>query len=278
MYLIKTKKHFEDQETKELQYKRAKCAERQTINFDLGRSSAAESGKHPSHLGVEELPDGVCFRPKNVLSTDKSSETAVKSAEYIGSFSVSGTDQNNKAEFVQKQLEGMRDVSKSKNVLLVISLSGIKVCSSDGESVYMAHALRRISFATCDPEFSQFSFIAREPKGNVNLLFCHAFITKSPEEAEEINAIVGNAFKMAYAQEKGKQPTFNELIEQQLKEQKVKFQQYQEEVQRAFQQKLKDIATPTPFSEKAQEHLEMRRQSSSDDSTISDKGRAAWQK
>lgn len=43
-------------------------------------------------------------------------------------------------------------------------------------------------------------------------------------QAEELNAIVGNAFKMAYAQEREKQPTFNELIEQQLIQQKAKFQ------------------------------------------------------
>lgn len=43
-------------------------------------------------------------------------------------------------------------------------------------------------------------------------------------QAEELNAIVGNAFKMAYAQERGKQPTFNELIEQQLIQQKAQFQ------------------------------------------------------
>lgn len=43
-------------------------------------------------------------------------------------------------------------------------------------------------------------------------------------QAEELNAIVGNAFKMAYAQEREKQPTFNELIEQQLIQQKAQFQ------------------------------------------------------
>jgi hypothetical protein len=34
-----------------------------------------------------------------------------------------------------------------------------------------------------------------------------------------------------------------------------------------FQQRLTDIATPTPFSEKAIQHMEMRRQSSSDDTS-----------
>ncbi|KFM58093.1 SH2 domain-containing protein 5, partial [Stegodyphus mimosarum] len=55
----------------------------------------------------------------------------------------------------------MRDTGRKKSVLLVVSLTGIKVCSLDGKSVLMAHALRRISFATCDPEHCQFSFLAR---------------------------------------------------------------------------------------------------------------------
>ena len=70
---------------------------------------------------------------------------------------------------------------------------------------------------------------------------------------------------MAYAQQRVKQPTFNELIEQQLVEQKQKYQEYQEQAQKMFQQRLQEIATPTPFSEKAQQRMEMRRQSSSED-------------
>lgn len=86
-------------------------------------------------------------------------------------------------------------------------------------------------------------------------------------QAEELNTLIGNAFKMAYAQQRVKQPTFNELIEKQLVEQKQKFQEYQEHAQKMFQQRLTDIATPTPFSEKAIQHMEMRRQSSIDDTS-----------
>jgi hypothetical protein len=65
---------------------------------------------------------------------------------------------------------------------------------------------------------------------------------------------------MAYAQQKTRQPTFNELIEKQLVEQKAKFAEYQEQANRALQQRLNEIATPT-----ALQRMEMRRQSSSDD-------------
>lgn len=279
---MRTKKQLEQEENKELQEKRERLLEKQFA--EVGRApdtaAAANAGKSPTKKNVQsnqkefkidDLPDGACFRPKSVLQSEGKGETAIKPVEYIGSFSVTGADPNERAENVQKQLEQMRNSVKSKKVLLVISLSGIKVCSSDGESVYMAHALKRISYATCDPDFCQFSFLAREPKANLSMQFCHAFMTSSKEEAEELNAIVGNAFKMAYAQEREKQPTFNELIEQQLIQQKAQFQEYQEQAQKVFQQKLNEIATPTPYSEKAMQHMEMRRQSSSDESQPPDK-------
>lgn len=46
----------------------------------------------------------------------------------------------------------------------------------------MAHALRRISYATCDPDHRLFSFLAREPKGHFNQQYCHSFISRSPEQ------------------------------------------------------------------------------------------------
>ena len=65
---------------------------------------------------------------------------------------------------------------------------------------------------------------------------------------------------MAYAQQKVHQPTFNELIEQQLVEQKAKFAEYQDQVQKTLQQKLMEIATPTAI-----QRMELRRQSSTDE-------------
>jgi hypothetical protein len=52
------------------------------------------------------------------------------------------------------------------------------------QSVHMAHALRRISYATCDPEHAQFSFLAREPKGHFSLQYCHSFLTQSAEQVD----------------------------------------------------------------------------------------------
>ena len=79
MYLMKTKKQLEEQEAKELQLKKAKYTERQLT--DPGRSAESAAGQNVKDFKLDDLPDGACFRPKNVLSTDGSSETAVKGAQ-----------------------------------------------------------------------------------------------------------------------------------------------------------------------------------------------------
>ena len=50
-------------------------------------------------------------------------------------------------------------------------------------------------------------------------------------QAEELNLIIGNAFKMAYAQQRDKQPTFHELIEAQVAEQQAKFREIEKQAQ-----------------------------------------------
>ncbi|KAL1115675.1 hypothetical protein AAG570_005965 [Ranatra chinensis] len=66
------------------------------------------------------------------------------------------------------------------------SMRSIPVCgfhvNVQAKDVYMAHALRRISYASCDPAHSQFSFLAREPKGHFTLQYCHTFLAKTPEQ------------------------------------------------------------------------------------------------
>uniref|UniRef100_A0A146M7E3 SH2 domain-containing protein 5 n=1 Tax=Lygus hesperus TaxID=30085 RepID=A0A146M7E3_LYGHE len=139
--------------------------------------------------------------------------------QYLGSFPVNAPDQNSRAEQMKKKLEVLRTNGRPKPVLIVISLSGIKVCSPDGKEVCMAHALRRISYATCEPNHSQFSFLAREPRAHFSQQYCHAFLAKSPEQAEELNSIVGNAFRMAYAAQL--QPQLQQVIQRSLEPQTI---------------------------------------------------------
>ncbi|XP_050450917.1 uncharacterized protein LOC126851232 isoform X2 [Cataglyphis hispanica] len=130
----------------------------------------------------------------------------------MGSFPVAIPDIASRADFVRSQLEILRYSDRFTPILLIVSLAGIKVCSPDGKCVQMAHALRRISYATCEPQHAQFSFLAREPRAHFSLQYCHSFITESAEQAEELNTIVGNAFRMAYVAQLQRQPILQDVI------------------------------------------------------------------
>ncbi|XP_020292368.1 tensin-1-like isoform X4 [Pseudomyrmex gracilis] len=116
------------------------------------------------------------------------------------------------AETFSKRFVAAKYSDRFTPVLLIVSLAGIKVCSPDGKCVQMAHALRRISYATCEPQHAQFSFLAREPRAHFSLQYCHSFITESADQAEELNTIVGNAFRMAYVAQLQRQPILQDVI------------------------------------------------------------------
>uniref|UniRef100_A0A1I8G891 SH2 domain-containing protein n=1 Tax=Macrostomum lignano TaxID=282301 RepID=A0A1I8G891_9PLAT len=101
--------------------------------------------------------------PEHILVLH-SGDKLVRCAAYIGSFPVEGADQRQRTEFVHQQLEAMQGCGRSRPVQLWIALTGVKVCDHTGEQVLMAHALRRISYANCNPDHQQFAFMAREPK------------------------------------------------------------------------------------------------------------------
>lgn len=66
------------------------------------------------------------------------------------------------------------------------------------QSVYMAHALKRISYATCNPEQRQFSFLAREPKSQSAHQYCHAFTTQTEEEVSTLTSSVVESSTVNY--------------------------------------------------------------------------------
>ncbi|XP_078615127.1 uncharacterized protein LOC144884099 isoform X3 [Branchiostoma floridae x Branchiostoma japonicum] len=141
-------------------------------------------------------------------------KTLSRLCQYIGSFSVTHTNKVARADFVRKQLQAIEQVEKTQPVLLVLTLSGVRVCSPDGKTAHMDHSLKRISYCTCYPEERQFAFVARNPGQLFNDQYCHVFITRAQKEAEELNVIIGEAFKVAFSQqsEAGKQETFNQLV------------------------------------------------------------------
>ena len=80
-----------------------------------------------------------------------------------------------------------------------ISLQRVTVTCLASSQVEVSHPLKRISYATCDPASCLFSFMARDPASEHHLQQCHTFRLDTPHQAEELNTILGTAFRMAYA-------------------------------------------------------------------------------
>lgn len=86
MYLMKAKKAFDQQDIKELQGKREKYAERQQTRSSLPVTAAEPkieklAGKEGSVLNPEDLPDGACFRPKNLATDSGNNDNAARAAQ-----------------------------------------------------------------------------------------------------------------------------------------------------------------------------------------------------
>ncbi len=60
--------------------------------------------------------------------------------------------------------------------------------SNNCQVIYMAHALRRISYATCDPYSSKFAFLAREANSETPCQYCHIFATDSQYKVRRLFA------------------------------------------------------------------------------------------
>ncbi|XP_045446745.1 uncharacterized protein LOC123654932 [Melitaea cinxia] len=118
---------------------------------------------------------------------------------YLGSFPAGGGEHEARVETVSRRLHLMKESGHAVRVLVVVALSGVKVCDPEDQSVRMSHALRRISYATCEAARALFAFVAREPRSEHTHQYCHAFETDTPDQAEELNALVGDAFRMAFA-------------------------------------------------------------------------------
>ncbi|CAG5128700.1 unnamed protein product, partial [Candidula unifasciata] len=298
MYFVRTRKHLEEQDGKERQEKsrRERYQRSDSARLLLQQSKPgplSEEGRVPKHVPAvqtsldiargtsqdpssefrpEELPDGAFYRPKKDLTKLQTTEDEVgvaagskpsehtRPAEYIGTFSVSGSDKESRERHMESQLEQMRSARDRRPVNLIISNTGVKVMLHENNNVFMEHSLKRIWYATCDPEYCQFSFLAREPKTSAEVQYCHAFVTQTSQQAEELISLMGEAFRSTDNEAK-KPPTFHELIEQQVQQQQARYRETEQEAKNALEQKLKEIATPTPFSERAQYRMEQRRKS-----------------
>ncbi|XP_063273086.1 SH2 domain-containing protein 5 isoform X2 [Prinia subflava] len=123
--------------------------------------------------------------------------SVTKPAEYVGSFMVEELDLQQRAGQLEEQLRALKDCPRRRSVLLRFSLQGLKVLGADGETLLMAHALRRILYSTCSLPDRQFAFVARNPQSPPSSLFCHLFVGL-PGEVQTLHLLLCRSFQLSY--------------------------------------------------------------------------------
>ncbi|NXG71141.1 SH2D5 protein, partial [Baryphthengus martii] len=92
-----------------------------------------------------------------------------------------------------------QDCPRRRSVVLRFSLQGLKVYGADGETLLMAHALRRILYSTWRDADRQFAFVARNPRSPASALFCHLF-AGLPGEVQTLHLLLCRSFQLGYLQ------------------------------------------------------------------------------
>ncbi|NXE69631.1 SH2D5 protein, partial [Calcarius ornatus] len=118
--------------------------------------------------------------------------------QYVGSFTLDELDLQQRAGRVEEQLRALKDCPRRRSVVLRFSLQGLKVYGADGETLLMAHALRRILYSTWSLPDRQFAFVARNPQSPPSSLFCHLFVGFPGEVVQTLHLLLCRSFQLGY--------------------------------------------------------------------------------
>ncbi|NXD57963.1 SH2D5 protein, partial [Corvus moneduloides] len=118
--------------------------------------------------------------------------------QYVGSFTVEELDLQQRAGRLEEQLRTLKDCPRRRSVMLRFSLQGLKVYGADGETLLMAHALRRILYSTWRLPDRQFAFVARNPHSPPSTLFCHLFVGLPGEVVQTLHLLLCRSFQLCY--------------------------------------------------------------------------------
>ncbi|KAM4652761.1 SH2 domain-containing protein 5 isoform 2-T3 [Discoglossus pictus] len=99
---------------------------------------------------------------------------------------------------IEEQMRFLQDCPRRRSVILKFCVQGVKMYDAMGETLLMAHALRRIQYTTYRSEDSQFAFVSRNPHGSSHQLFCHLFVGSQPCEAQVLNILLCRSFQLQY--------------------------------------------------------------------------------
>ncbi|XP_066493831.1 SH2 domain-containing protein 5 [Tiliqua scincoides] len=121
-------------------------------------------------------------------------------AEYLGSFRIEDVELQQKVQMIDKRLQGLKtqDCPRRQTVVLKFCLQGLKMYSTEGEALLMAHALKRILYSTWRPMDCQFAFVARNPHSPSSRLFCHVFVGSQPSEVQALHLLLCRSFQLCY--------------------------------------------------------------------------------
>ncbi|KAJ7306491.1 hypothetical protein JRQ81_009846 [Phrynocephalus forsythii] len=121
-----------------------------------------------------------------------------KPAQYVGSFVVEDVELQQKVPVIHQQLQRLKACPRRRPVLLKFCLQGVKMYSTEGETLLMAHALKRILYSTWRPTDGQFAFVARNPRSPPGRLFCHLFVGSQPSEVQALHFLLCRSFQLYY--------------------------------------------------------------------------------
>eukprot|EP00730_Choanoeca_flexa_P018454 TRINITY_DN8973_c0_g1_i1.p1 TRINITY_DN8973_c0_g1~~TRINITY_DN8973_c0_g1_i1.p1 ORF type:complete len:526 (+),score=128.29 TRINITY_DN8973_c0_g1_i1:168-1745(+) len=137
-------------------------------------------------------------QPQQPVDKEEWRDVKIK-CSYIGTFEV-GEGKVDRAE-VKKGIALMEGYStQARPAQLILTLSGLKVMDTLTDKVAMAHALHRVSMSSIVAPKALFGFVAKNP--GTAAKFCHVFKMSKAKYAENAQALVGKAFKIAFAKDR----------------------------------------------------------------------------
>ncbi|XP_051933090.1 SH2 domain-containing protein 5 isoform X1 [Hippocampus zosterae] len=131
-------------------------------------------------------------------ATVREDGTVIRSAEYVGSFSVDDSCLDDQMEQLHRNLKTLKTCKKSRPVSIKFSVKGVKMYDEDETTLLMAHALRRVSLSTARPSDSQFAFVSHNPGSADVQLYCHVFRARHARAAQFLNLLLCRCFQLSY--------------------------------------------------------------------------------
>ncbi|VDM37031.1 unnamed protein product [Toxocara canis] len=118
------------------------------------------------------------------------------SAHYLGSMEISnieGTEDSRRAMIKLKK--GIREIAKVPQVLLEISVAGVRVLDATTKQLTVEHEITRIQIVCQDErDLNCFAYISQDGDKH----FCHVFCVLTADVATEIIITLGQAFEVCY--------------------------------------------------------------------------------